>query len=254
MASLGSLAQEGAARWLLLVHQVPPSPDYLRVKVRRRLHRIGAAALKSTVYVLPNTDEALEDLSWLAREISAMGGSAIVCEASFIEGITDEEVEAMLETESAPGESATAPVAAVQPGRTWVTRAGVNVDRIASAWLIRRAIDAEARFKFAAARGYRPRSGELRFDMYEAEFTHEGERCTFQTLLTRFGIRDAALEAIGEIVHDIDCKDDRFGRAETQGIASVIRGIVKAYDDDEQRLARGAAVFEDLYASFARRR
>ena len=254
MTSLGSVAQEGVPRWLLFVHQVPPSPDYLRVKVRRRLHRIGAAALKSTVYVLPNTEESLEDLSWLAREISAMGGSAIVCEATFVEGITDEEVDAMLETQSAPGESASPPTSAVEPGRTWVTRAGVNVDRIASAWLIRRNIDPEARFKFVAARGYHPRRGELRFDMFDAEFTHEGERCTFQTLLARFGVRDAALTAIGEIVHDIDCKDDRFGRPETPGIASVIRGIVKVFDDDEQRLARGAAVFEDLYSSLARRR
>ena len=253
MGSTGSRAQEGAQPppWLLLVHQVPPKPDYLRVKVRRRLQRIGAAALKSTVYALPNTAEGLEDFSWLAREISAMGGSAIVCEAAFVTGITDEEVEAMLAAEMASaGETDRAPLASIPPGSTWVTRAGVNVDRIASAWLIRRFIDPGARFKFVPARGYGPHSGEFRFDMFEAEFTHEADHCTFQTLHARFGPRDPALAAIGEIVHDIDCKDDRFAHPETPGIASVIRGIVKAYDDDDQRLARGVAVFEDLYASF----
>ena len=71
-------AQEAATdlRWLLLIHQLPPKPDYLRVKVRRRLQKIGAAALKNSVYVLPNTDDALEDLTWLTREIEADGGSA----------------------------------------------------------------------------------------------------------------------------------------------------------------------------------
>ena len=68
-------------------------------------------------------------------------------------------------------------------GRTWVTREGVHVDRIASAWLIRRFIDPEASFKFVPSKGYPPQPGEVRFDMYEAEFTHEGDRCTFEVLL-----------------------------------------------------------------------
>src|SRR5205807_6991598 len=103
-------------------------------------------------------------------------------------------------------------------GRTWVTRRGVFVDRIASAWLIKRFIDPDARFKFVAPGGYVPRKGELRFDMFEAEYTHEGDRCTFETLVRRFRLRDPALRAIGEIVHDIDCKDAKFGRAEVTEI------------------------------------
>ena len=71
----------------------------------------------------------------------------------------------------------------IEPGRTWVTRHGVHVDRMASAWLIRRFIDPQARFKFVAARGYRPEPGELRFDMFEAEFSHEGDRCSFEVLV-----------------------------------------------------------------------
>jgi hypothetical protein len=247
-----SPGRPGGARWLLLIHQVPPKPDYLRVKVRRRLHRLGAAALKSTVYVLPNTDEALEDLEWLAREIESLGGSVVICEASFVEGITDEEVEAMLHAhaDEAGATRAGGRPDRVEPGRTWVTRAGVHVDRIASAWLIRRFIDPAATFKFVPARGYAPRPGELRFDMYEAEYTHEADRCTFQTLLARFGLADRALAAVGEVVHDIDCKDEQFGRAETAGVAGLIRGITAAHASDEERLTRGAALFDDLYTSF----
>src|SRR2546427_570216 len=72
-------------------------------------------------------------------------------------------------------------------GAMWVTREGVYVDRIASAWLIRRFIDSEARFKFVRPEGYRPQPGEIRFDMFQAEYTHEGEACTFETLIKRFG-------------------------------------------------------------------
>ncbi len=246
-----------ARSWLLLIHQVPPKPDYLRVKVRRRLRQLGAVALKHTVYLLPHTDEAVEDFHWLREEIEADGGSALIVEAGFIEGISDEELDAMLETESGNAPEAAAKEAAaqrVEPGRTWVTRQGVHVDRIASAWLIRRCIDPVAQFKFVAARGYQPSPGELRFDMFEAEYTHVGEECTFQTLVKRFGVADRAIGWIAEIVHDIDCKDERFGRPETAGVATLMRGIASAHDDDATRLARGAAVFDDLYASFRKRR
>jgi len=244
-------------RWLLFIHQLPPKPDYLRVKTRRRLRRIGAALIKQTVYALPASDEAFEDLQWLRQEIEAEGGSVVIAEAEFVEGITDEELDAMLASQRAQvegdnGERAAADT--VKAGRTWVTRTGVHVDRIASAWLIRRFIDAEARFKFVPARGYHPRSGELRFDMYEAEYTHVGEDCTFQTLVRRFGLRDKALAAIGEIVHDIDCKDDRYHRPETAGVASLIRGIAQAHDTDRARIERGAAVLDDLYENFRKRR
>ena len=126
------------------------------------------------------------------------------------------------------------------------------MDRIASAWLIRQAIDPEGRFRFVPARGYRPRPGELRFDMYQAEYSHEGDRCTFETLLRRFGIRDPALRAVGEVVHDIDLKDDKFGRHEMRGVASLIEGIVLSTPGDDERLERGFAVFTNLRAFFQR--
>lgn len=248
-------ASEDRSPWLLLIHQLPPTPNYLRVKVRRRLRRIGAVALKQTVYVVPNTDEALEDLQWLREEIDAAGGSAIIAESRFVEGITDEEIEAALDGERGESSKPAVPTAPdhVTPGRTWVTRADVHVDRIASAWLIRRFIDPKARFKFVPARGYTARRGELRFDMTGAEYTHVAEDCTFQTLVKRFHLRDPALLALGEIVHDIDCKDELYKRPETSGIQSLIRGIVRGSSDDLVRIERGASMLDDLYQSFARR-
>jgi hypothetical protein len=294
----------------MLIHQLPPKPDYFRVKVRRRLHRLGAVALKNSVYLLPRRTETREDFEWLVREIQAEGGEATLCRGALLAGTSDEEVEAMFrderetdygaiasdaralagrgeasdeelarlrrrleETEridyfDAPGradaeralaDAARPPSPAAEPavpesgaravrGATWVTRTGIKVDRIASAWLIRRFIDPAARFKFVPAKGYRPAAGELRFDMFQAEYTHEGDRCSFETLLTRFGLADPALRALGEIVHDVDCKDDKFGRPESPGIASLIDGLALAYPDDAERLERGAAVFEGLYA------
>src|SRR5262249_47906615 len=82
-------------RWLLLIHQIPPRPSYLRVKVWRRLQRLGAAGLKNSVYVLPSTDQAQEDFQWVRQEIVREGGEASVCEARFVEGLTDEQVEAL---------------------------------------------------------------------------------------------------------------------------------------------------------------
>jgi hypothetical protein len=135
-------------------------------------------------------------------------------------------------------------------GKVWVTRRGVYVDRIACAWLIRRFIDPDARFKFVAHKGYKPQPGELRFDMFEAEFTHKGDWCSFEVLLDRIGLTDPALKAIAEIVHDIDLKDGKFARPETAGIARLITGVAVPGNTDEERIARGSAIFEDLYASF----
>ena len=139
-------------------------------------------------------------------------------------------------------------------GRTWVTRRGVQVDRIASAWLIRRFIDPEAHFAFVPDKGYVPEPGELRFDMFEAEFTHEGDHCTFEVLLAKLVPPERALQAIAEIVHDIDLKDGKFQREEAAGIRTLLAGIAAATDDDTRRLERGSAVFEDLYEYFRKKR
>lgn len=135
-------------------------------------------------------------------------------------------------------------------GRTWVTRRGVRVDRIASAWLIRRWIDADAEFKFVPGKGYERKENEIRFDMFEAEFTHQGDMCTFEVLSHAVDESNPALRAIGEIVHDIDLKDAKFSRPETEGVANILSGIVTGTDDDETRIERGSALFEDLYRFF----
>jgi hypothetical protein len=138
--------------------------------------------------------------------------------------------------------------------RTWVTRQGVHIDRIASAWLIRRFIDPDASFKFVSGKGYRPAEGELRFDMYQAEFTHEGDKCTFEVLLDRVASKDPALRAIAEIIHDVDLKDNKFGRQEAVGVRTLIDGIALTTSDDLERIARGTEVFNNLYEVFGKKR
>jgi len=139
-------------------------------------------------------------------------------------------------------------------GRVWVTRQGVHVDRIACAWLIRRFIDPDAEIRFVPGKGYAPNPGELRFDMFEGEITHEGDRCSFEVLLGRAGLTDPALQQIAEIVHDIDLKDGKFGREEATGIAHLIAGVAMANKEDEQRVAQGASIFDNLYQYFRTKR
>ena len=110
-------------------------------------------------------------------------------------------------------------------GRTWVTRRGVKVDRMACAWLIRRFLDPDAHLKFVDAKGYTPEPGELRYDMFEAEFTHEGEDCSFEVLIRRFELRIPGLGTLAELVHDIDLKDGRYGRPETAGLAALVDAV-----------------------------
>ncbi len=320
------MAEPADCRWLLLFHQIPPKPNYFRVKIWRRLQRLGAVAVKNAVYALPRTVEAQEDLQWVLREIAEGGGDATLCEVRLIDGLTDPEVEALFQrardadyaeladqvralAQSLPprrkptdGERTTAGAElarlerrlreieaidffaasgretvaglfgavagrigtdATQPGpsaraedvrgRTWVTRKGIHVDRIASAWLIRRFIDPDARFKYVAARGYQPEPGELRFDMFEAEFTHEGDRCSFEVLVQRFGLKDPGLAPIAEIIHDIDLKDGKFGRPDTEGVARVIAGIALVHREDEARLEHGSHLFDHLHGYFRKK-
>lgn len=94
----------------------------------------------------------------------------------------------------------------------------------------------------------------FRFDMFEAEYTHEGDRCTFEVLLKRFAVEDQALEPLGEIIHDLDFKDDKFGRDEAPGIARLLAGLYETEESDLQRLKRGGELFETLYQSFKGRR
>ena len=137
-------------------------------------------------------------------------------------------------------------------GRIWVTRPGVKVDRMASAWFIRRFVDPKARFRFsdpAAAR----REGDVRFDMVGGDFTHEEDRCTFETLVGRIGLPDKGVRAIAEIVHDLDLKDAKFGRPEAAGVRMMLDGLMARTENDEERIERALVIFDDLHEALGRR-
>ena len=139
--------------------------------------------------------------------------------------------------------------------RVWVTRRHIHVDRIASAWLIRRFIDPAATFKFVNIKTYKFKRQELRFDMAGAEFTHEGNNCTFETLLARAELSsDSALRAIAEIIHDLDIDDEKFKRPETAGLGATISGVCASSSDDRQRLSLGGSVLDQFYAHFSKTR
>lgn len=132
-------------------------------------------------------------------------------------------------------------------GRRWVTRRNLHIDRLASAWLIRQFIDKRPRFHFVSE-GERVEGG-VPFDMFDAEFTHQGEDCTFETLIKRFGLGgDTALGRIAEIVHDIDLKDGKFNRLEAAGLDAAVRGLSELLKDDRKLLRQSGVIFDGLYA------
>ncbi|MBU7590290.1 MAG: chromate resistance protein [Sphingopyxis terrae] len=140
-------------------------------------------------------------------------------------------------------------------GRTWVTRRGVHVDRIACAWLIRRFIDPKASFKFIDGKSYAPEARELRFDMVDAEVTHEGDRCSFETLVLRAKLDgDPALTAIAEIIHELDIGDGKFDRPEAAGLGAMLSGVCASTDDDLERIARGGEALDQFHAYFGSRK
>jgi hypothetical protein len=319
----GPVEPPGKPRWLVLVHQFEADPGSLRVRIWRRLQELGAVALRKSMYVLPNTEQHLEDLSWVLEELKDGGASAAILDATFVAGMSDAEVQeqfdkarereyaaladevrdARSERKKDPAQvsgrqlarfqrrlaqirsidffgangregvqglldelarTIDATAAAPKPSteeagfmqasdlkqRVWVTRRSVHVDRIASAWFIRRWIDTGAKFKFVVGDGYEPLGGEIRFDMYEAEFTHVGDRCTFEVLSERFAKEDAALRSVAEIVHDLDLKDRKYDREETPGFARLLSGVTGGEEDDMIRIQRGGELFESLYRAF----
>lgn len=311
-------------KWLLLIHQMPPKPDSLRVKIWRRLQQVGAVAVKQSVYILPLSDQAREDFAWILKEIVAGGGDASISEARFMEGLNDDQIVTYFQnarkadyekiineaaelragmpeihdaSDSAPvkqqlarlqrgmkeiqaidffsaperfmaentleevrvliSEPRPVPGAsdlsiAALKGKTWVTRRNIFIDRIASGWLVRWFIDSNAKFKFVGGKKYSPLDGEIRFDMFNAEFTHEGDLCTFEALIKRLGLDDMALTSIAEIVHDIDLKDSKYNCPETAGITALVSGLAASRADDNERMERGGMIFDQLYTHFKR--
>ncbi len=318
--------------WILLIHQLPPKPTNLRVRIWRKLQKLGAVAIKNSVYVLPATAQAHENFQWLKQEIDSAGGEAAVLRAGAVEGATDKEIVAAFrrarddefaaisaefdgltgairehargrhlsagrlsahETEigklhveleriaatdffAAKGRAAAfnayercrrairtaqGPAATAKPtmkasgtldlakfqGKRWVTRRNLHSDRLASAWLIKQFIDKRPRFYFVAEG--ETVEGAIGFDMFGAEFTHQGEDCTFETMLKQFGLAEGkGLREIAEIVHDIDLKDDKFHRLEAAGLNSIINGVSKVLRDDRKLMQEIGIVFDGLYA------
>ena len=306
--------------WWMLVHQLPPEPPGLRMRIWRRLQDLGALQLKGSVYLLPASDAAREDLQWIVAEVRAAGAEASLWCASTIDGLDDDallqrfradaaeqyqqledEARALLQgskesplAASRSGlvrlrarladavrrdhfggagrdrvEAALARIAAqLEPspaasisrkgrepaayrGRTWVTRAHVGIDRMASAWLIRRMIDPQPTFEFSAAARIPAAPGTLRYDTFGGEFTHEGDRCTFEVLIERFALDAPGLSRLAEIVHDIDLKEPRHGHPETAGIAASLEAVAGAPLDDRQRIELAATLFDGLLRQFA---
>ncbi len=130
-------------------------------------------------------------------------------------------------------------------GRLWMTRPRPEVDRVASAWLIRHFIDPRAKFAFSSDPQAHP--GAVRFDMFEGELTHVGDDCTFETLLKRFAIRDRRVRLIAQIVHDADLEDSKFGRSEGKAIELITKGWGKMDWTDEEILRKGFELFDALY-------
>ena len=134
--------------------------------------------------------------------------------------------------------------------RTWVTRPRPGIDRMSSAWLIRRFIDPKARFRFAE----KPAGAAVPFDMYGVEFGHQGDHCTFETLVARFGIANPAVKRLAQVVHDLDLKEERYGLPEGPALGRMVEGLRRMYTDDGELLERGMTLMEALYQSFEARR
>ena len=146
--------------------------------------------------------------------------------------------------------SRTRPKSGEYSGRLWMTRPRPGIDRVSSAWLIRRFIDPKARFVF----GNQPsaHSDAIPFDMFCTEgFGHRGEDCTFETLCKHFAIRDNKVKRIAQVIHDADLGDEKFGRTEGEGLDKVLNGWAKQDLPDADLLKRGIELIEGLYESMA---
>ena len=135
--------------------------------------------------------------------------------------------------------------------KTWLTRPRPEIDRVGSAWLISKFIDRKPKFVFAPSADAVP--GAIPFDMLDAEFSHHGNYCTFETLIRRFAIRDKVVAKIGEMIHDADLDDARFQRIEAVGIDRVLKGWAKQGLTDQEILRRGFECFDALYTFLQRR-
>jgi hypothetical protein len=196
---------------------------------------------------------AAEELARLAREMDRLG------DIDFFEAPGRQQAlrarEAAERRVTGPSKAAARPAARLDlqalQGRRWATRPRPHVDRIASAWLIKRFLDPAAEFVFAPPDEVP--ADAIPFDMAGVEFGHQGDDCTFETLLHRSGLRDRRLASIAEIVHEADLRDGKFPRDEARGLDLVLRGLLAAIKDDQDALAQGLTLFDGLYSTIGER-
>ena len=258
-----------AASWLLFLPEIPANQSSLRVRVWRRLKEAGAIRLSTGAYLLRNGDDEREDFDWLLQEIRRGGGKAVVASVGALDGIPEAEAIGLFRRArdaAGPGWARdlrafrtlvrTRPLAApaaprldrrAYRGRVWVTRPDPKSDRLACAWLVLRFIDPKARIRFA--RDPATVHGAVAFDAPGAPFTHEGEDCTFEVFVRRFGIKDAGAAFVAEVIHDIDVKDGKFGHPATPGFAKILEGLRAIEKDDRRRLEQSLPLFDWLAAS-----
>ncbi|UCD36334.1 MAG: chromate resistance protein [Nitrospiraceae bacterium] len=324
--------------WLLVFYRVPAKPVSTRMKIWRKLNKVGALQLKGAVYILPYGEEHYEFCQWLMAEVSAMGGEgdfvatdrlemlgnseiaglfAQQREADYrriekglhemevrinsvkkggrinsVDGLREElagyvneledigkidyfpsharrDVESKLTLISEElkkitvhGKREVAVPSKISiprmdrknfQGRTWITRKNPFIDRMASAWLIRKFLDRTAAFHFIDERMEETAPGDaVLFDTKGGDFTHAGDLCTFEVLVRSFGIKDRAVRKMAEIVHELDVKDNKYSPPAARGIEDVLTGIRKSSKTDMEALRKGMDIFEMLYTSGVR--
>ena len=209
--------------------------------------------------------ELIQELQTLSREPAEQRSIARVgrlrnrfqeiVDVDFFESPLQERVSELLERASSSRTAKAGVTAKINPKdykkRIWITRPTPGVDRCASAWLIRRFIDPKARFAFAPEDQVPPQG--VPFDMFhERGFGHRGTDCTFETLEKEFRIRDPRVAVIGQMIHDADLLDDRFGRKEGYGVDEILKGWARQRFPDEKLLERGMELMEGLYHSPAK--
>lgn len=178
-----------------------------------------------------------------------------IARSDFFECPAGTRVRALVAQGRALLEPARRPDAELEPedfrGRQWVTRTRPKIDRLASAWLIQRFVDPEARFAFVESEDRKVPHGALTFDTFGGDFTHEADECTFEVLARRFGVADPGVRVLAEIVHDCDLEDGKFQRGEVPVVLALVRGLVATIADDQELVRAAMPVFEALRAAYA---
>lgn len=198
------------------------------------------------VLALPSSRRHVGRLTRIRRQFRELQG------IDFFENPLRGKVESLLEradkSESVDSSRQGRRKSAEYHNRVWMTRPRPGIDRVSSAWLIRRFIDPKARFVFGADPSIH--ADAIPFDMFcEQGFGHRGEDCTFETLSKQFSIRSGKIRRIAQIIHDADLGDEKFGRQEGLGLDKVLDGWAKQDLPDQELLQRGMDLIEGLYES-----